>query len=399
MKIAFVIYDGMTAMDFVGAFDALTRLETMGLMPDVSWDLCAMSPEVTATGGMRVMATRSGQPLNDYDLLVVPGGTGSRRLLEQDSEDFIGWIQTAQNVPLKASVCTGALIMGAAGFLQGRPATTHFSAYDELAPFCSQVLDQRIVDAGDVITAGGVTASIDLGLYLVEKYSGEHGRLAIQKQMDYPAYLQPEPGGSTASILAARTADYQRQTQETEVRIRLNLDGSGSYHISTGIGFLDHMLTHLAVHGLFDLDIQASGDLDIDVHHTLEDVALTLGEAFRQALGDRRGIVRMSSAYVPMDEALAFVAIDLSGRPYTTFEGSWHGPQVGNIPTTLFQHFLESFAVNARCNVHAKLIQGRDDHHQAEALFKALARALDGATRLDSRRAGNIPSTKGTMTK
>lgn len=397
MKIAFIIYDGMTALDFVGVFDALTRLETMGLMPDVSWDLCALPPEVTATGGMRIMATRSGQPLTDYDLLVVPGGIGSRHLLEQEAEDFIHWIQTAQNVPLKTSVCTGALILGAAGFLQGRPATTHFSAYDELTPYCDQVLDQRIVDAGDVITAGGVTASIDLGLYLVEKFSGEQGRLAVQKQMDYSVYLQPEAVRSTASVLAARTADYQRHTQETEVHIRLNLDGGGLHHILTGIGFLDHMLTHLAVHGLFDLDVQASGDLDVDVHHTVEDVALALGEAFRQALGDRRGIVRMASAYVPMDEALAFVAIDLSGRPYTTFEGSWHGPQVGNIPTTLFQHFLESFAANAGCNLHAKLIQGRDDHHQAEALFKALARALDSATSLDARRAGNIPSTKGTL--
>jgi imidazoleglycerol-phosphate dehydratase len=399
MKIAFILYDGITALDFVGVFDAFTHMATMGLVPEVAWDLCAQSPEIVTTGGMRIMATRSGQPLEGYDVLVVPGGSGSRRFLLQDPEavTFIQWIQTARDVPLKTSVCTGALVLGAAGFLQGKPATTHPSAYEDLAPLCSRVLKQRIVDAGDVITAGGVTSSIDLGLYLVEKFSGEQGRLAVQKQIAYSAYLQPEPVEDPSSNHAPRTAHYQRRTQETEIDIRLTLDGSGSYQIDTGIGFFDHMLSHLAVHGLFDLDIQAKGDLHVDMHHTVEDVALAVGEAFRQALGDRQGIVRMASAYVPMDEALALVAVDLSGRPYTSFEGSWHSPQVGGIPTTLFQHFLESFATNARCNLHARLISGRDDHHQAEALFKALARALDAATSLDARRTGAIPSTKGTL--
>jgi imidazoleglycerol-phosphate dehydratase len=399
MKIAFILFDEMTALDLVGVYDALARLNTMGLLPDVGWDLCALSSEVVATGGMRFVATRSRGSLEGYDLLVVPGGVGTRRLLLQNQEgyDFIQWIQTGQGVPLKASVCTGALILGIAGFLQGKPATTHPSAYDELARYCSQVLPQRIVDAGDVITAGGVAASLDLGLYLVEKFSGEHGRLAVQKQMDYPAYPIPALPTSSSSSAHPRTSEYQRRTQETEVRILLNLDGTGSHHIDTGIGFLDHMLTHLAVHGLFDLDIQAKGDLFVDLHHTVEDVALALGESFRQALGDRQGIVRMASAYAPMDESLAFVAVDFSGRPYTVFEGAWHSPEVGGIPTSLFQHFLESFANNARCNLHTRLVAGRDDHHQAEALFKALARALDAATHLDARRSGVIPSTKGTL--
>jgi imidazoleglycerol-phosphate dehydratase len=400
MKIAFVIFDGMTALDFVGVFDALTRLSTMQILPGVTWDLCAQSPEIIATGGMRIMATRSQEPLEGYDLLVVPGGNGSRRFLQQNEEGrkLIQWIKTGQEVPLKTSVCTGALILGAAGFLQGKPATTHPSAYNELAPFCSQVLQQRIVDAGDVITAGGVTSSLDLGLYLVEKLSGEQGRLTVQKQMDYSAYLNPEPLNNSALSPVQRTAQYQRHTQETEIQIRLTLEGKGSHNIDTGIGFLDHMLTHLAVHGLFDLDIQAKGDLHIDVHHTVEDIALALGESFRLALGERQSIVRMASVYVPMDEALAFIAVDLSGRPYTVFEGAWHSPEVGGIPTSLFQHFLESFASTARCNLHARLMYGRDDHHQAEALFKALARALDAATSLDARRSGLIPSTKGTLT-
>lgn len=196
-----------------------------------------------------------------------------------------------------------------------------------------------------------------------------------------------------------RTAEIFRKTNETDIEIKLNIDGSGEYQIATGIGFLDHMLTHLAVHGLFDLTVKAAGDLEIDVHHTLEDVALALGQAFDQALADRKGIIRMGACFAPMDETLAHVALDLSGRPYAVIQAKWHSPYVGNIPTTLFPHFFESFAVTARCNLHARILYGRDDHHQAEALFKAWARALDLATQIDARRSGNIPSTKGTLTR
>ena len=177
----------------------------------------------------------------------------------------------------------------------------------------------------------------------------------------------------------------------------LNLDGSGEHQIETGIGFLDHMLSHIAVHGLFDLAVTAQGDLEIDTHHTVEDCALTLGQAFDQALGDRMGIVRLGYAYVPMDETLAFVAVDLSGRPDPVIQADWHTPSVGGIPTSLFPHFLESFAYAARCNLHARVLYGRDDHHQAEALFKALARALDAATQIDPRRGTAVPSTKGIL--
>jgi imidazoleglycerol-phosphate dehydratase len=194
-----------------------------------------------------------------------------------------------------------------------------------------------------------------------------------------------------------RTAEISRQTNETQITVKLDLDGSGKHEISTGIGFLDHMLTHLAVHGLFDLTVQAKGDLHIDTHHTVEDLALTLGQAFDQALGDRKGIVRMGDYFAPMDETLAHVAIDLSGRPYAVIQAEWHTPYIGNVPTTLFPHFFESFAVTSRCNLHAHVLYGRDDHHQAEALFKAFARALDVAAQLDPRRAGSIPSTKGTL--
>ena len=196
-----------------------------------------------------------------------------------------------------------------------------------------------------------------------------------------------------------RKGEVSRHTNETQIEIKLDLDGTGRHEISTGIGFLNHMLAHLAVHGLFDLSVQAQGDLEVDTHHTVEDVALVLGQAFDHALADRKGIVRMADCFAPMDETLAHVAVDLSGRPYAVIQADWHTPYVGNIPTTLFGHFFESFAITARCNLHARVLYGRDDHHQAEALFKAWARALDMASQLDSRRLDAIPSTKGTLTK
>jgi len=194
-----------------------------------------------------------------------------------------------------------------------------------------------------------------------------------------------------------RQATIQRSTRETNVAITLDLDGSGTHTITTGLGFLDHMLAHIAVHGLFDLTVQAQGDLSVDPHHTVEDVALVLGTAFDQALGDRAGIVRIGSASVPMDEALASVVVDLSGRPYAVIEVAWTGSAVGGIPVTLIPHFIESFATTAHANVHARVLYGRDDHHKAEALFKALGRALDAATQIDPRRGGTIPSTKGAL--
>jgi len=194
-----------------------------------------------------------------------------------------------------------------------------------------------------------------------------------------------------------RNAEIRRKTAETEVHVELDLDGAGRHGVSTGIGFLDHMLGALAFHGLFDLTLDARGDLHIDAHHTTEDCALALGQAFDHALGDHKGIVRMGSATVPMDEALAMAVVDLSGRPYAVVDATWHAPAVGGLPTGLIGHFIESFAVGARANVHARVMYGREDHHQAEALFKALARALDVATAFDPRRSDTVPSTKGTV--
>lgn len=195
-----------------------------------------------------------------------------------------------------------------------------------------------------------------------------------------------------------RNTTLKRQTSETDIQLTLDLDGSGQHNIETGVGFLDHMLTHVALHGLFDLDVTAHGDLHIDAHHTIEDVAIVLGQALDSALGDRQGISRMGHAYVPMDEALARVVLDLSGRPYSVVDASWHTPAMGQMPTSLVGHFLETLAVHSRMNLHAHVFYGRDDHHQAEALFKALGRALRQAVAIDARRQG-VPSTKGTLTK
>lgn len=194
-----------------------------------------------------------------------------------------------------------------------------------------------------------------------------------------------------------RSATVQRKTNETDITLTLNLDGSGQHTIQTGVGFLDHLLTHLAVHGLFDLTVRAQGDLHIDAHHTIEDTALALGQAFAEALGEKRGLVRLGHAYAPMDETLAFVAVDLSGRPYAVVQAEWRTPAIGQFPTSLVPHFFESLAATLKANLHARVLYGRDDHHQAEALFKALARALDAATQLDPRRGGAVPSTKGSL--
>jgi imidazoleglycerol-phosphate dehydratase len=194
-----------------------------------------------------------------------------------------------------------------------------------------------------------------------------------------------------------RKTEYERVTKETQIKIELDLDGTGQHEVDTRVGFLDHMLIQIAVHGLIDLKIKAAGDLHIDPHHLVEDCALVLGSAIDQALGDRRGIVRMASAYVPMDESLGFIAIDLSGRPYAVVQTAWQGEFVGGLPTSLIEHFFESLAVTSRSNLHARMLYGRDNHHQAEALFKALGRSLYNAVQIDPRRTGAIPSSKGRL--
>jgi imidazoleglycerol-phosphate dehydratase len=196
---------------------------------------------------------------------------------------------------------------------------------------------------------------------------------------------------------STRTASIERRTGETSIELTLNIDGSGMVDSATGIGFLDHMLHLFARHGLFDLRVRATGDLHVDEHHTAEDVCICLGQAFDRALGERRGLVRTAHAYVPMDEALGFVAVDLSGRPYCVVDADFVTPRVGQLGTDLVAHLFESIAMHGRMNLHARVLYGRNDHHKVEALFKALGRALDMATRIDERLGGAIPSTKGVL--
>jgi len=188
-----------------------------------------------------------------------------------------------------------------------------------------------------------------------------------------------------------RLANVKRETKETNISIELNIDGSGKWQINTGIKMFDHLLAQVAQHGRFDLKISATGD---DPHHLIEDVAICLGRALTQALAEKLGIVRMADATVPMDDALATVAVDISGRGYTVLELPFSDNDMAGFPTDLIRHFIESFALEAKLNLHARVIYGVNDHHKAEALFKALGRALDTATRIDERIAGELPSTK-----
>ncbi|HEY3062775.1 MAG TPA: imidazoleglycerol-phosphate dehydratase HisB [Chloroflexota bacterium] len=197
--------------------------------------------------------------------------------------------------------------------------------------------------------------------------------------------------------LAPRTAHIRRETRESRVEVALNLDGSGRGDIATGIGFLDHMLDSLARHARFDLTVRAEGDLHIDQHHTAEDVGITLGQALDKALGERRAIRRFGDAVVPLDEALAQVAVDLGGRGWASLDLPFHGTQIGGLSSEMIPHFLRSFATEGRFSLHVRLLAGENDHHRAEATFKALARALDDATRPDPRLAGEVPSTKGVI--
>ena len=191
--------------------------------------------------------------------------------------------------------------------------------------------------------------------------------------------------------MSERKAVQKRETRETSISLELNVDGHGKCEIDTGLAMLDHLLSQIARHGVFDIKISARGD---DAHHLVEDVAITLGHAFNEALGEKRGIVRVCSATMPMDDTLVSVAVDFSGRGYSVLNLPFDENDMAGFPTDLVRHFLESFAAEARLNLHARILYGVNDHHKAEALFKALARALDGATRIDPRISGELPSTK-----
>lgn len=194
-----------------------------------------------------------------------------------------------------------------------------------------------------------------------------------------------------------RTATIKRKTKETDIEVSVDLDGKGTSTISTGIGFLDHMLDLLARHSRIDLNVKAVGDLHIDFHHTAEDTGIALGQAVRQALGDMKGITRYADVHIPMDEALTRVCIDISGRPFLVFKATFSRDKVGTFDTELVQEWFQAFAMNAGVTLHAECLYGTNDHHIAESCFKGLARALRAAVAIDERAKGEVPSTKGTL--
>ncbi len=199
------------------------------------------------------------------------------------------------------------------------------------------------------------------------------------------------------ATVVPRVAEVTRNTAETRIRVKVNLDGTGQSHLSTGIGFFDHMLDQIARHGLIDLDIEADGDLHIDGHHTVEDVGITLGQAFAQAMGDKKGIRRYGHAYVPLDEALSRVVVDFSGRPGLVMDVPFKSGMIGSLDTQLVHEFFQGFVNHALVTLHIDNLKGENAHHQAETVFKAFARALRAALELDPRALGTIPSTKGSL--
>jgi imidazoleglycerol-phosphate dehydratase len=217
---------------------------------------------------------------------------------------------------------------------------------------------------------------------------------------DGPRHLLKDARGRsprTDQERAMREASITRKTKETTIETRLNLDGKGVYDVSTGIGFLDHMLEQLSRHSMIDLYVRAKGDLHIDFHHTTEDTGITIGQAVDQALGDRRGITRFGSAYAPMDETLSRVALDISGRPYLIWRVAFSKPKLGEMDTELFKEWFQAFAQASGITLHVETLYGENNHHIVESCFKALARALRTATTIDARAAGAVPSTKGVL--
>ncbi len=194
-----------------------------------------------------------------------------------------------------------------------------------------------------------------------------------------------------------RTATVERKTKETQVKATVNLDGTGKYKVTTGIGFLDHMMEQLSRHSLIDLTIEAKGDLHIDYHHTTEDVGIVVGEAVARALGDRKGIVRYGSALVPMDETLSRIALDLSGRPYFIWKVNFSKPKLGEMDTELFREWFQAFAFNSGTTLHIENLYGENNHHIVESCYKGLARSLREAIAIDARKSDDIPSTKGVL--
>ena len=386
MKVAFILYENFSNLDFASLYGPLLNLKKLELMDDLTWETCSVSSSAKSDQGVRFAPNKIGENLNNFDLVILPGSSDLGALLLE--KDFLEWLKTAGSAAKIAAIGKGVVLLGAAGLLKGRKTAAMAADFPVLEEFGAFPQNNRIVSDGNIWTATGSGSALELGVQLCENLAGSKPGRIIREQLGMTI---PAP------ILPGRRGKVSRKTKETEIELELNIDGTGKHEVNTGLPFLNHMLDQIAVHGMFDLRIAAKGDIEIDPHHTMEDVGLALGQAFQEALGDRKGIVRMASHDWTMDESLAWAAVDFSGRPYAVIQTNWQSPSVGGLPTSLFVHFLESFALQARCNLHVRSLYGRDDHHQAEAIFKALARALDAATRIDPRRAEQVPSSKGIL--
>lgn len=386
MKTAFVLYENFSNLDFASLYGPLLNLKKLNLIDDLTWETCSTNASAKSDQGVRFAPTQIGESLDGFDLVIVPGSFDLGALLLE--KNFLDWLKTADSAARIAAVGKGIVLLGAAGLIKDRKTAAMAANFPVLEEFGTFPQNDPIVTDGNIWTAAGSGAALELGIQLCENLAGPEAGHIIREQLGLPV-----PG----IALPGRLGKVSRKTKETVIELELNIDGSGNHDIDTGLPFLDHMLSQIAVHGLFDLRVAAKGDIHIDPHHTMEDVGLALGQAFQEALGDRKGIVRMASHDWTMDESLAWAAVDFSGRPYAVIQTNWQSPAVGGLPVSLFAHFLESFALQARCSLHVRSIYGRDDHHQAEAIFKALARALDAATRIDPRRAEKVPSSKGIL--
>lgn len=356
MKIAIVCFPGVSYTDILNFLSPIQSLQTT--QPDlvVEVEYCSYLPMHNGRPGLSLTTSFVGLPLHGFDLLFLPNP--DRGQTYPTVPEWLNWINTAENTPQIFVLEYGS------NYLKS-------SKLDNIQTFSVEP---------------NLLSAINAGLETVHLLTGN--------EIDKNPHNEFLIASSPTPIQKPRTASVNRSSAETKISVDLTLDGTGKSTIQTGIPFLDHMLSQIAKHGLFDMNVSAKGDLEIDPHHTMEDTALTLGEAFRQAAGDRKGIQRMASTAVPMDESLAEVSLDFSGRPYAVVNIPWSDETMAELPTSLFEHFLESFASAARINLFVRVLAGRDNHHMMEAVFKALAKALYAALTIEERRQGLIPSTK-----
>ncbi len=360
MKIALICYPDSSINDITSFLTPIEKL--LSTTPGCcTWEFCSYLPINNQTPGYSLETTHIGLPLKGFEVIIVPGHQSDSKLVV--NQEWINWLKSADLESQYFGINDGAKILSGYGFNNGN------SSLEELP------------------LNGYLT-----GLFCIHHFISENAAYTIANLLGLNFLWN-----MALSKMGTRFARFSRNSAETKIEASLFLDGTGIQNINTGIPFLDHMVSQISKHGLFDINLTAIGDLEIDPHHTMEDSAIALGEVFRLALGERKGIFRMASATVPMDESLATVTVDFSGRPYSVFQTRWKGDLIGELPVSLIEHFLESFAMAARCNLFIQVHAGNDNHHMIEAVFKALARALDQASLHDIRRAGQVPSTKDVL--